>query len=241
MAQPETQNPFPPSSDLIPTCGEVFPDGTLLELVRPIDSARPTLLLWNDRDQVIGDVIRHRGQSYVPQPIPKTILRRLNLPSHVGPFVTTRELLAEICKLADRFVGLPEKFTALIGRFILATWLVEAMPKAPRILIDGPDFTRARQLLQLMQCICRRGLRLGALGTGEFVSLPSGMRFTLPLGETSISAKLANLLEGAIVRANPRPQTLSRSRGAAVYWQSAGNGTKSMPQRRGVSSSFFAK
>jgi hypothetical protein len=200
VPQSEAPNAPPATSDLTPTFGEIFSDGTAIELVRAVDSARPKLLFWDGRGQIVRDVIQHRGRSYMPATVPQTILRELSLPAHVGPFVSTRELLAEICTLIDQFVALPEKLTALVGRFVLATSLVDAMPKAPRILIHGPDIMRARRLLQLLQCVCRRGLRLAALSPGEFSSLPSGMHLTLLLGETSISPRLANLLEAAIVR-----------------------------------------
>lgn len=190
----------PALSDLIPTYGEVLPGRSLIELVRAFDSGRPTLLFWDGREHVVGDVIRHREKSYIARTIPETIFQALNLPSHAGPFVSTSELFGEICELIHKFVGLPEKFSALTGRFVLATWLVDAMAKAPRILIDGPDIMRARQLLQLLQCLCRRGLRSAALSPAGFCSLPSGMRFTLLVGETSFSSRLANLLEATLVR-----------------------------------------
>lgn len=200
MPQSEPSNASPAISDLIPTYGETFPDGTLIELVRAAGSATPKLLFWDGRDQTIGDVIRHRAKSYIARTIPETIFQALNLPCRAGPFVSTSELLGEICKLIHSFVGLPEKFTALAGRFVFATWLVDAMPRAPRILIDGPDIMRARQLLQLSKCVWRRGLRSAALSPAGFCSLPSGMRFTLLVGETSVSPRLANLLEATLVR-----------------------------------------
>ena len=191
------------SEDPIPTFGEVFPDGAFLDLVRNGASMRPRLLLWDGREQIVDDVVEYRGQRYEPHVIHETFLRELKLPAQVGTSGPVREFLPEICKLIDRFVSLPEKSTALVGRFILATWLVDAMQTAPRMLIEGPDTGRARQLMQLLHCCCRRAVPMSAVTPAALCSLPSGMRLTLLLQQEAISPKLAAVLKAASVRGNP--------------------------------------
>jgi hypothetical protein len=191
------------SSAPIPTAGEVFLGGAFIEVVRAGDSARPSLLLWDGQHQVTGDVVEFRGQQYKLRTTHDSILRTLKLPATIGTFESVRDLLAEICKSIGQFVGLPEKFTALVGRFVLATWIADAIPTAPRLLIEGPDALRACQLLQLLHCLCRRALPLASVSPAGFCSLPSGMRFTLLLRDTNTSAKLSNLLGAAIRRDNP--------------------------------------
>jgi len=191
------------SEDPIPTFGEVFPDGAFLDLVRNGASMRPRLLLWDGREQIVDDVVEYRGQRYEPHVIHETFLRELKLPAQVGTSEPVREFLPEICKLIDRFVSLPEKSTALVGRFILATWLVDAMQTAPRMLIEGPDTGRARQLMQLLHCCCRRAVPMSAVTPAALCSLPSGMRLTLLLQQEAISPKLAAVLKAASVRGNP--------------------------------------
>jgi hypothetical protein len=210
----------------VATFGEVFPGGAFLELVRRTGLASPQLLLWDSREQARGDVVQYRGQDYIPRAFHETILRRLNLPTNVGSFGSVRELLAEICKLVHQFSRLPEPLSALVGRCVLATWLVEATPTAPRILIDGPDTIRARRLLQLMHCICRRALWLTALGPADFCSLPSGAGFTLLVSQTILSKKLSNLLDAAIRRdsAIPKGGELRDLFGAQVILRDAGFG-----------------
>ena len=191
------------SEDTIPTFGGVFSDGAFLELVRNGASLPPRLLLWDGREQIVDDVVEYRGQQHEPHVIHETILRELKLPAQVGTSEPVREFLPEICKLIDRFVSLPEKSTALVGRFILATWLVDAMQTAPRMLIQGPDTGRARQLMQLLHCCCRRALPMSAVTPAGLCSLPSGMRLTLLLQQEAISPKLAAVLKAASVRGNP--------------------------------------
>lgn len=187
----------------IPTCGEVFPDATFVELVRTAGSMRPSVLLWDGREHMVSKVAEYRGLRYKPRVINSTILQKLRLPATVGSFGSIRELFEEICQLIDRFVRLPEKSTSLVGRFILATWLVDAMQTAPRILIEGPDIARARQLAQLLHCVCRRALPMSEVTPAALCSLPSGMRFTLLLHQDAVSRKLAALLKATAVRGNP--------------------------------------
>ena len=214
------------SEDPIPTFGGVFPDGAFLDLVRNGASMRPRLLLWDGREQIVDDDVEYRGQRYEPHAIHETFLRELKLPAQVGTSGPVREFLPEICKLIDRFVSLPEKSTALVGRFILATWLVDAMQTAPRMLIEGPDTARARQLMQLLHCCCRRAVPMSAVTPSGLCSLPSGMRLTLLLQQDVISPKLSALLNGAAVRGNPilRAGQLRDLFGAQVVLCDAGFG-----------------
>lgn len=203
MKQSEVRQEVPSPSDLqasIPTFGEVFPDGTFIELVRTVDSVRTDLLLWDGREQTVAEVVEHCGLRYKPRALPGTILRELKLPAKAEPLGSVRELLSEICKLTDQFVRLPEKSTALVGRFILATWLVDAMQTAPRLLIEGPDISRARQLVRLLHSTCRRAVPMSAVTPGALCSLPSGVGLTLLVQHSLISPKLATVLQAATVR-----------------------------------------
>lgn len=185
------------------TAGEAFPGGKFIDMVRAGNSARPSLLMWDGHTHAVGQVVEHQGQRYEPRPLHDTLLHELKLPAKVGNSGSAREFLAEICKLINHFVGLPEKYTSVMGRFILATGLVDAMQTAPRLLIEGPDLGRARQLMQLLHCCCRRSLPMSAVTPAALCSLPSGMYFTLLMHQDTVSSKLAAILQASAVRGNP--------------------------------------
>ena len=218
------------SEDPIPTFGGVFPDGAFLDLVRNGASMRPRLLLWDGREQIVDDDVEYRGQRYEPHAIHETFLRELKLPAQVGTSGPVREFLPEICKLIDRFVSLPEKSTALVGRFILATWLVDAMQTAPRMLIEGPDTARAHQLMQLLHCCCRRAVPMSCGNPGRIVLPPERHAPDLaPATGRDISE----------ARSSPKRRRRSResnspSRATAGFIRSP-----SGPVRRGVSTRAF--
>jgi hypothetical protein len=181
----------------------VLPDEAFIELVRSSDPVRPNLLRWYRDTQVAAPVVEHNGIQYAVRSVHESIVRELRFPSAVGSFATERELLVELSQLIDKFIGLPEKFTSLIGRVILATWVVEALETAPTLLIEGPDVVRGGTLIRLLHCLCRRALPISAVTPTTLCSLPGGMHFTLLLRQHAISSKLSHLLQSAAKRDNP--------------------------------------
>jgi len=120
------------------TYGEVFADGVMIELIRGAHHGSPALMLWDGTEETIGARVEHRGQLYEPAPINPSILQELILPTHCCPHGSTREFLAESCKLIINYAALPEKMASLVGRVVLCSALVEAVSVAPTLEIVGP-------------------------------------------------------------------------------------------------------
>jgi hypothetical protein len=124
----------------------------------------------------------------------------LRLPTQITSPGPTRKLLAEICTLFAKFVGLAEKPLSIVGRFALCTWLLEAIQLAPALAILGPDVFRGNQLQQLLHCFCRRGLRLSGVNPAGLCSLPSGLGLTFLITQPSIGNSMKRLLDHASQR-----------------------------------------
>ena len=63
-------------SDLTPTGGEVFPGGSLLEIVRDhSEAARPALLHWDGKHATVATEVVIRGRHYVPLEIDPSLWR----------------------------------------------------------------------------------------------------------------------------------------------------------------------
>lgn len=71
------------------------------------------------------------------------------------------------------FVGLGERSVSIVGRSILCTWLIESIQVAPALAIVG--ISAGNELLRLLHCLCRHGLRLSGVNPAALCSLPSGM------------------------------------------------------------------
>lgn len=184
----------------IATTGEIFADGSAIELIGGAHDGKPALMLWDGVKETVGSRIEHKGRIYVPAPIHKSILRELTVPTQCSPHGTTREFLAETCKLITNFSGLQEKSASLVGRLVLCSALVEAVSVAPMLVIDGPDTARGSQLVALLHCLCRHSLRMTGVTPAGFCSLPSGARFTHLISQSAVSGKLRKLLDDASSR-----------------------------------------
>jgi hypothetical protein len=180
----------------IATAGEVFADGSTIELIG-VRGGNPKLMKWDGAEETVGPIVEHGGCRYEPVSFDSTLLRELTLPTECRPHGTTRELLTDICKLAKGFADLPEKSAILTGRFLLCDWLVEAAKVAPALALVGLDTTRANQLLTLLHCLCRHGLRVTDVTPAGLRSLPTRAGFTLLISQTMLSDKLMILLDHA--------------------------------------------
>lgn len=177
------------------TSGQVFSDGSIIELIGDARGGKPQLLLWDGTHETVGQVAKHGGIQYEAAHFPESMLRELTLPMQPHSHGTTRELLAEICKLIEDFAGLPKRFASLATRFVLCDWLLDAVRIAPAIVLTGPDVTRGNRLMELLRCFSRHGVRTTGLTPAGLRSLPNGARFTLLISQPTISAQLENLLD----------------------------------------------
>jgi hypothetical protein len=184
----------------IATCGEVFPDGSLIELIGGDQPGTPGLWLWDGEKTITGTRVSHRGKTYEPARVDASIAQQLTLATRCRPHGTTREFLAEICKLVVNFAGANEKGAALTARIVLLSAIVDAFAVAPKLEIVGPDTARANRLLDLMRHLCRHSIPLTGVTPAGFCSLPNGMKFTFVISQTSVSDKLQNLLDNASSR-----------------------------------------
>lgn len=180
----------------IATFGEVFDTGTF-ELIRAARAGDLELLLWDGAREATGSVIEFKGRSYVPPTMHVSPVRELTLPAHCCSCGNNRQLLMEICKLFAEFIIVSDKCLSLLGRFVLSTWLIEAVQIAPALAITRPDISKGDSLLDVLHCLCRRPIRMTGVTPGGICSLPTGSGFTLLISQSTISDKLRRLLDDA--------------------------------------------
>jgi hypothetical protein len=161
-------------SDLTVTAAEVFPDGSVLELVRdPSAPARPALLHWDGRLARIAAEIVVDGCHYVPPEIDPKVWRCLRLPSGVLPHGSTPELFDNIRGLIMKYSGLIDYATQLTY-FVFSSFFVDCLQTAPSLLLHGCADEEAIALLRLLSWFCRHPLCLADAG----LSVPDYLRPT---------------------------------------------------------------
>jgi hypothetical protein len=226
-------SPLKTQLDFFPTGGEVFPDSAFIELVRSSPLAKPELMLWAGGQELIAPEIQYQIRKYRPILLHPTVERALNLPSTAAPPEPSRAVLNDVSKLLNEYVGLSEKSVSIVSRFIMSTWIIEALPTAPRLLVEGPESIQKTQLLQILKSLCRHSICLGAVTRNSFSSLPSYLRLTAILHDPVISPGLENLLLATTKRDNPtlRGGELRDLFGAHVVVSDSGHSRDSWPVR----------
>jgi hypothetical protein len=178
----------------IPTAGEVFGDGTVIEVVREPATSELALLAWNGKETTIAGRIVHGGEQYVPPVIPVDIRRALRLPTRSAAFGSAQLLFCEIVEVLRRYTNQAEESVSLATHFILASWFSDLLPMAPCLLIFGPAESEAHSLLRILSCLCPRSLLLAELTPGSFSALPFYLRPTLLVVQHELRPRLERLL-----------------------------------------------
>lgn len=178
----------------IETTGEVFSDGTALELIR-FDSgpAEASLLWWDGNSATIGQHFDINGRAYRPLRLDSISLQALRLPGHMAPYGSTRDLFNNICQLVAQYTDIAEGHVSLITYFVLGSWLADRLPVAPFLFFIAPLGTPRAQLLRLLSCLCRRPLMLADVTPAAISGLAS-LRPTFLLDEPSLNRRLEQLL-----------------------------------------------
>ena len=186
----------PKEVEPIPTAGELFPDGSAIELVR--SGRRLDLLKWDGQHATLDCLAEHQGSRYRPAVIDPTIFRALRLPARTAPCGPTRQLFTALMEVLARY-GLPGESAQLLAFFVFATWFRESLEVAPTLLICGPE-TEAALVLRLLACLCRRALILGELPLNMLGGVPFGLVSTLLINQPELSKSTCKILRASTMR-----------------------------------------
>lgn len=194
-------------SKRIETLGEVFEDGSFIEVVHdPADRDALHLLAFDGKSAYIASRVEHEDSTYVPGSIDPVIARELRLPAEVPPPESGRELAADLPRIFQRYAGLLNEAAELMARFILATWVMDALPEAPSLLIIGPDTREITQLLGLIKHLSRHALLLTDVTANSLTMLPTDLGLTLAIEQPVLKHPLAALLDASRRRAFKVPR-----------------------------------
>ena len=176
------------------TAGEIFPDGTVIELVSGSSGFnKPDLLLWDGTEATIASRVEHGGCTYEAPELAPSIYRATRLPATCTDYESIRALFTGIGDLFRRHVHFPERESKLLACFCISTWLADRLPAAPGLVFYGPDPGHGINVLRLLRCLCRRPLMLGEVSPGGFRALPMYLRFTLLINQPEMTQGMRRL------------------------------------------------
>ena len=194
---------------VVRTSDKVFPDGSLLELIR-IPGGELNLLFWDGKSaKTVGQFVR-QGETFAPLRIDPTILRWLQLPSNIREYGSTRKLFTEISALISR-TQVDDGLAKALSFCVFATWMSDYLPEAPFLWIVATPMSAVGPLLQVLHLLCRRSLVVSDISAARFRFLPADLRPTLVMEVDVQSRQVLNFL-----RASKRHRALIAADGKAV-------------------------
>lgn len=174
------------------TAGELFSDGTAIDML-----GDGKLALWEEghKSAKIAREVQLRGVTYRPVMLVDSLRKLLRLPSRVSQTHSLEELGLDLTKFIKKYSSLDPNEALLVAAFVLATWVTESLPSAPCLNLWGPLGSGA-SLVALLECLCRRALRVVDPSVRQLSKFPSGVLSTLVLNHptgTSLKQLLATL------------------------------------------------
>jgi hypothetical protein len=157
------------------TAGEVFPDGSLLEIVRNLSGAeRPALLYWDGHHATVAPEIEIDGRHYAPLKIDRGLWQHLHLPSKFVVCGSTAELFDRVRSLITKYSGLTDGYAELLTYFVFASYFVDCLQIGPCVVLHGCAGAEAVGVLRLLAWFCRHPVLLTDVG----LRVPEGLRPT---------------------------------------------------------------
>jgi hypothetical protein len=180
---------------ILTTSGELFPDGSAIELVTTgtTDESKLALLFWNGEQSIIASQIKHGGKIYEPLNLHPSLREAVKFPRGAASYGTTETLVANVREIFERYVGLPGREATLLALWAITTWFADCVSKPPTLSLSGPDLSLGVTLLLALNCLCRHPLFLTDITRGTFCSLVSLLRPTLLVYQPGLSPKILSL------------------------------------------------
>jgi hypothetical protein len=180
------------ASRIVRTSGEIFADGSVIELVSSASDNQLDVLFWRQHRKTIAPQIEYRDRIYLPCDLDETLRRAMRFPSNADDYGATKKFFAQIRMLFERYIGLTQPESSLMTAWVVSTWFPDCVSSPPTLMICGPEMCPAITLFRLLSCLCRRSLVLADLNRTGFLSLMP-LQPTLLINQPNGSFKIPDL------------------------------------------------
>lgn len=154
------ENEPEPESRIVRTSGELFDDGSAIELVAEGRGHKPQLLFWHEKTTTVAPEVTRDGRVYRPVELGDSVWSATRLPAKASESCVPAELFAETTEMFQQQAGLPLPKARLLTAWNASTWVPHLFLSPPPLLISGPDMDQAVSLLSLLACVARKPLFL---------------------------------------------------------------------------------
>jgi hypothetical protein len=196
LMQPTTDRPNPDSAqdtEIVETAGEIFDDGTALELVVPGDVPRLKLLWWDGARATIQDNLVRHEKIYQVVDVVASIWNAIRFASNAADYGSVAELFARVRTILAHYLGLPDADAALLGAWLATTWFADVLFGPPTLMVFGTDMIYAIQLFRLLRLFSYRGLMLSEITRSALTSPLMLLHPTLFLNTPGMPSGLRDL------------------------------------------------
>jgi hypothetical protein len=177
------------------TSGEVFQDGTLIELVEPFRADNLQLLYWSEERATIATEINYQGHLHRPAQLHPTIRKAMPFSGAAVDYGERKMLFQKVADLFQRYIGFDEPEAKLLVLWVFSTWVPDCLPSPPVLLISSIDTGHVVKLFRLLRCLCRHPLTLADISrTSLLRTLPMSLSPTLLLYQPDLPEKTIALL-----------------------------------------------
>jgi hypothetical protein len=176
------------------TFGEMLLDSPF-EAVMPIsDSSALQFHIRESNRCYNASQVERVGRVYVPPQLNESLARIVRFPSTSEDFGSATRLTGAMADFFCKFGRTSREEAALLTAFALSTWFVDSFRRAPCLHLTGSS-TRARLIMRLLACLCRRPLVVGRLDLSALSTLPNGLDPTLLIYEEKLAKSVMRILE----------------------------------------------
>ena len=187
-----------PQSSTVPTLGEAFEDGTLIELIRKEHGSTELLLLLRQgKKQGIARVHRLAAGTYVPADLPTGLLRCTTLPARSADYRSPASLFGRLVELLRTRCGCEPREAKLAAYFALASHFSDCLDVPGSLGVFAAEEAAGRNLLRVLACLCRHPLPLADLRSAGMWNLPRGFCPTLLLSQSALSSATVSALRAS--------------------------------------------
>jgi hypothetical protein len=184
-----------------PTAGEVFPDGTAIELLRdPVGSEKLTLVRFRDGILDIKPTMPYANRVFAPMPVDASVAAAVRIPTHVAPPESTKQLYDDVYAVINSHLGQLDSCVTAMVFAAFASWLSPVLPMAPILAISTPPGSPKNVVLQLLRLLCRRTLCVAGVRRSNLFRVPMELRPTLVLDEPELQDTMQNILHASAHR-----------------------------------------
>ena len=160
----------------------------------------PVCCSGTEHTAVVAPRIKHGGLIYEAEELPSSVYRATRFPSRCDDYGSARSLFASISDLFKHRLDLPDRESALVACFAVASWLVDRLPTAPILTISGPEQEIGISVLALLDCVCRHPLMSAGFTAGALRSLPTQFGFTLLVCQEGTNSRMERLFRASRFR-----------------------------------------